>query len=358
MSAQDSVDGFRNDVVSDEPNRVRILTQHLFDGQHRRYETRRNGYAEIDLAMGSDAADDAAVFDFRGSGQLVASSDYIRGTGFSMYEFGLISDYDLGYYLVSANVSDIAAMGARQFAFLSVVRYPKSMTDRKFIEIFDGIRDACANFDTANVGGDIGTAEEVILSGTALGLCQPGAALTRRGARVGDRVAISKPTGVAGAARDFFRLTEGSSELLDEDTVKRLVETWSRPQPEVLLGKDLGENQLATSCQDSSDGLKATLEQIAAASNVALHIYEEKIPLDASILKVAPYLGRDPVEMAFTDSVDFALVFTANNESIPLIRDLGHEIYEIGEVKSGLGACLVSSEGEVKPIPGETWRHA
>ena len=70
---------------------------------------------------------DCAVIDFSGE----ASS----GLGFHgrpwfqicLFELGLLSYYDIGYFLVAANISDVAAMGADLIGVLTVVRYPKGV---------------------------------------------------------------------------------------------------------------------------------------------------------------------------------------------------------------------------------------
>jgi selenophosphate synthase len=72
-----------------------------------------------------------------------------------------------------ANLSDIAAMGALPIALLTVVRYPRSLPDDDFTALMEGIRDACRQVGTPNVGGDIGSAERIILSASALGIVAP-----------------------------------------------------------------------------------------------------------------------------------------------------------------------------------------
>src|SRR5690242_6324831 len=68
--------------------------------------------AELRLATGSADADDCAVIDVDGRCSLVLGSDYIRGVKFALYERGLMTPRDLGWYLAVANFSDVAAMGA------------------------------------------------------------------------------------------------------------------------------------------------------------------------------------------------------------------------------------------------------
>src|SRR5205823_3775557 len=130
---------------------------------------------------------------------LDAGSDYVRGSKFTLFELGHLSHYDLGYYLAIANFSDIAAMGAKPLALLSVVRYPPEMADSDFDLVLQGIADGAQACSAANVGGDIGEAERLMLSATALGVCAPGRALLRSGAKAGDVLCLTGEVGTAGA---------------------------------------------------------------------------------------------------------------------------------------------------------------
>jgi hypothetical protein len=104
---------------------------------------------------------------------------------------GYCPNFDIGYYVVAANVSDIAAMGATPLGALTVVRYPNDLDDESFEQIMVGIHQAAADFGTLNVGGDIGQAERIILSATAFGLCEQDRVLSRSGSRPGDLLCVN-----------------------------------------------------------------------------------------------------------------------------------------------------------------------
>ena len=98
---------------------------------------------EIKVPM--DALDDCAVIELKNSEKLVIGSDYIRGRQFYLFQSGHMDYFDLGYYLVCANLSDIAAMGAHPIGLTLIFRYPKNFPLADTVKILDGIKAACIN---------------------------------------------------------------------------------------------------------------------------------------------------------------------------------------------------------------------
>jgi len=348
----------RNDpLFSDEPTRLAHTIVPLFGHQLDDFDqVTWKDQSRVDLIAGVDAQDDCAVFRFHGDHELVVGSDYVRGPKFRLYEMGYLDEYDLGYYLVAANLSDIAAMGARPIGLLSVVRYPPDMTDEVFRRVLEGIRDACAFAGCLNVGGDIGGAERLILSASALGVCPAGGSLLRTGAKPGDAICLTAPTGFAGAAMAYLRAGI-PDDRIDEEYLETLLASWRRPEARVASGLALSGSGVVTSCQDTSDGLKAALEGVAQAGSVGVEVYERKLPVPAAVTAVAEHLDLDPLAIVLGDSVDFELVFTVPADRLDaLTRRL--DFSEIGVVTEDRNVVLVREDGTRAGLPGKAWRHA
>lgn len=328
---------------SSEPERVRQITSGLFAGQSG--STWHQPNADVTLVGGADRVDDAAWLRFDGAGEIVVASDYVRGSEFLLFQLNVLDHYDIGYYLAAANISDIAAMGAEPVALTSVVRYPKELSDDDFSAIMRGIRDCCKLYGCHNVGGDIGTAERIILSASAIGLNAVGATLTRAGAQPGDAVALSGPTGVALAAMIYFEGRETHGWRLDAARENRLARAWKRVEPEVELGRVLSKSGIATSCQDTSDGLRATVEQIEQASKVRIDIDTGSVPIDDAVAAVADVSGIPVLDIVFGGSVDFRLLFTVR-------PDAAGDIPRSARV---IGAVAPAGRGE--RLPGIAWAH-
>ncbi|MGH3873416.1 MAG: thiamine-phosphate kinase [Pseudonocardiaceae bacterium] len=312
----------------------------------------------MSLIADAESQDDCAVFRIVEPIDVVVSSDYVRGSKFRLYELGLLDEYDLGYYLASANFSDIAAMGARPIGLLSVVRYPKSMSDDTFEMVLSGIRDSCALAGAPNVGGDIGSAERLILSATALGVCPQGGALMRTGAGEGDVIYVTGATGIAGAALQYFGAEKVDTEI-EEEHRSELLRSWKRPAAKVRHGLLLGRLGQVTSCIDTSDGLKAAIETIASRSGVGARISESLVPVRPEVATVARHLQRDTLDIVFGDSVDFQLVFTVppNCEFLNAFVEFEEKPIRLGVVTHEPGVLLEKRDGSLAPLPGQPWRH-
>lgn len=314
--------------------------------------------ASVKLAASASARDDCAVLTLPGM-DLVVGSDYVRGAGFSMYEHGQMSYYDVGYYLVIANISDVAAMGSRPAGVLVVVRYPQDLPDTAFDDIMRGANEAARRYGTRIIGGDTGTADQLYLSGTALGVSEPGTVLMRSGAQPGDHLFVSGETGIAEAARRYFEHVADGGARLAADVEHALGESWRRPRADVNLGLRLASSGVVTSCQDTSDGLKATINQIAEASGVGFDIEADNVRVSPLVEQVAGVTGRAVEDLVFGGSVDFRLLFTVNG-SASTVTDfltLFSDAIHIGSATASGETRLLERDRSASELPGVPWRH-
>ncbi|MFE3196081.1 thiamine-phosphate kinase [Nocardia sp. NPDC059240] len=339
----------------DEPGKIaQIVVPALGDATMR--SSLSNG-ATAELLLGAGAQDDCAAFRLRGDLVLVAGTDYVRGPKFSLYEKGFLSNYDIGWYLAGANISDVAAMGAVPVGLLSVVRYPKSLPDSDFAELIEGIRDGARAVGVLNVGGDIGSAERIILSASAFGVVEPSNLLPRTGARPGQLLCLTGPTGLAGSAMKLAN----QGEDISGDDYSALLARWQRVSPRVEHGRIFANHPGVTACIDTSDGLKGAIETLARASGMAVDVDEACLPVHDSVRRAAASLNHDALQLVFGDSVDFELVAAIDAEAVTEVArecaESGLELHVIGSIRAGSGAML-SRRGVTTNIPGDVWRHA
>ncbi|MFV2088889.1 thiamine-phosphate kinase [Micromonospora sp. LOL_021] len=346
---------------SDEPTRVAALVGAFLSGQSG--AVLGDSYGPLaTLTAGADTRDDCAIYDLDGPVTLVVGSDYVRGPRFALYEHGLLTNVDIGYYLVAANVSDIAAMGAAPIGVLTVVRYPNDLDDAGFLDIMAGIHQACTNFGTLNVGGDIGNAERIVLSASAIGVCRTGSALTRRGARPGDHLCVTGPCGVLGAAVAYFPKRAVNGWALPDSVEADLLDSWRRPRARVAEGRLLSTGGYATACQDTSDGLRATIEQLAAASGVGFTVTADDIAVHPAVSAVAKLTGTDDLTLAMSASADFQLAFTVPPDRLDACRDAFDRSGLIFDVIGRAtppedGVSLLTRDGSRTALPGVAWKH-
>src|SRR5262245_33206740 len=102
--------------------------------------------AGIEATIGLSALDDCAVVPISPEWDLVVGTDFVRGTGFYLFKQGVLGFEDIGFYLIGANASDLAAMGASPLGAVVVTRYTSEMSDSEFEQIMRGIVRASAEF--------------------------------------------------------------------------------------------------------------------------------------------------------------------------------------------------------------------
>jgi len=310
--------------------------------------------------IGVAALDDCAVIPMGSDRDLVVGSDFVRGEDFHLFKKGYLSRRDIGYYLVGANVSDLAAMGASPIGIVVAFRYPSEMSDEEFLEVMGGVCEACEKFSIPLLGGDTGGYPVSVLSAAALGTCPNGRALLRSRGQDGDVLFVSGDLGQAGAALRYFNTLTAEQRLMERVEEEILLNSWRRVEPALLQGCLLAETGLSRCAIDTSDGLKVACEQIAEASGVNVILKEEKIPIAKLAKRVAECAGCPAIELAMGDSVDFRLVFSVAPSDIKEVgrqfSERGWPMIEIGRLsRSETPGAYFETDSGLAPLPGAGW---
>jgi thiamine-monophosphate kinase len=342
-----------------EPEKIEKIVVPTFAAASRSAPLLLQGVS-ITTVLDSSDQDDCAMFQVAGQVDLVWGTDYIRGPKFSLFELGHLSLYDIGWYLAGANLSDIAAMGAAPIGLVSVVRYPKNMDDESFKLVLEGIRDGCSYCGTNNVGGDIGSAERLILSASALGAVERGCALTRTGAKVGQLLVLTGHTGLAGAA--MKAATSGRAAVTDTEAFRLSLKKWKHVEPRFGHARVLARYaRHVGACLDTSDGLVGAIEEIAKRSRVGISVQESMVPVHPAVTELAEFLDSDVSTIVFGDSVDFELLFTVDEEVVgevtTALQEKELECFVIGRIEHDSGLRFIRTDGSTSAMPGVAWRH-
>jgi thiamine-monophosphate kinase len=308
--------------------------------------TRESDFIDMLRPLATAAAargfsDDAAVLEVRG-GTLVLTHDMIvEGVHFLPDD----PPADVAWKLVAVNLSDLAAKGARPVAALLGYTLGEPAWDEAFVA---GLTEAVEAFDLTLLGGD--TVSAPAGAARAFGLTAIGSAVppvpARSGALPGHLLWVSGTIGDAGAG---LRILRGEIEG-DEALVRR----YRRPQPRLAAGERLA--LLASAMMDVSDGLLIDAGRIATASDVAISIALDLVPLSDAYRAC----GGSRLEAA-TAGDDYELLFTAPPEAggaiLEVAATLGLRLTEIGTVGPGAGLHL-TDDGAAVTLPGRLgWEH-
>ena len=281
-----------------------------------------------DVVLG--IGDDAALLAPPPGLQLVVTADTLNAGVHFPHD---TAPADIGWKSLAVNLSDLAAMGAAPAWCTLSLSLPQP--DAAWIDGFlDGFLDLAGEHGIALVGGDT-TRGPLSISVTAMGLVEPGRALRRDGARVGDDVWV---TGTLGDAA-------GGLARLSGEQVPALRARLDHPSPRVDAGRAL--RGIATACVDVSDGLLADLGHIASRSGVAAQVEVDALPMSEALRAAFDEATRAAMQASGGD--DYELCFTAPMDARERVEalssQLGLRITRIGRMAAGEGVQAVRADG-------------
>ncbi|MDR1936132.1 MAG: selenide, water dikinase SelD, partial [Candidatus Accumulibacter sp.] len=173
---------------------------------------RTQGFPE--LMVGTETADDAAVYRLNDSQALIATTDFFMPIVDDPFDFGRIA--------ATNAISDIYAMGGRPILALAIVGMPVDTLPMEAIQqILAGGASVCARAGIPLAGGHSIDAPEPIYGLVALGLAHPERVKRNSRARDGDLLILGKPLGIGilgSAMKKGVLDAEGYRQLLDTAT--------------------------------------------------------------------------------------------------------------------------------------------
>jgi len=142
-----------------------------------------------DLMVGTETADDAAVYRLNDSQALVATTDFFTPIVDDPHDFGRIA--------ATNAISDVYAMGGRPIFALAIVGMPLEKLPVSVIQrILEGGESVCAAAGIPIAGGHSIDTLEPIYGLVALGLVDPRKVKRNSTARAGDSLILGKPLGI------------------------------------------------------------------------------------------------------------------------------------------------------------------
>lgn len=261
--------------------------------------------------------DDAAVLRVRAGEEVVVTTDaLVEGVHF---RFDQESPRVAGRRALAANLSDLAALGARPLGFVMALSAPPRTPTRRVLDMVRGMLEIARRFGCPLVGGNVARASELGVAITALGAVRRGRALLRSAARAGDRVFVTGTLGGAALARARGRVRQAA-------------------EPRIGAGLALARLRGAGACIDVSDGLAADLGQLCRASGVRVRLDADRVPLPHGFAAECRRTRLDPLRLALAGGEDYELLFTARaraGDAARLARVLAVAVTEIGRVEEG-----------------------
>ena len=296
-----------------------------------------------------DAGDDSAAWRCGNGTELYTTDTAVEGVHFTRTTTPW---HDLGWKIMAANVSDIAAMGGLPLYALITLGLPPDMEMEDLEYLYRGMIKLGNQCGVAIVGGDVVRSPVVFVTIGLTGVCD-GDPMRRSNARQGDLIAV---TGYLGSSAGGLEI------MLKDLTVQReagehLKEAHRRPDPCISQGKVLSHHGVRTA-MDISDGLVGDLSKLCRASHVAARLEAHDIPIDLMLKEVFP---QGYMDMALGGGEDYQLLFTATQDLmgrvLPMLPPPATVIGEIVEGDEGRVTVVDSETGHNVCAPRGGWNH-
>jgi selenide, water dikinase len=222
-----------------------------------------------ELLVGTETADDAAVYRLNDTQALVATTDFFSPVVDDPFDFGRIA--------ATNAISDVYAMGARPIMALALVGMPLDKLPVSVIrKVLEGGESVCAQAGIPVAGGHSIDTLEPIYGLVALGLVHPDKVKRNSSARDGDVLILGKPLGIGilSAALKKGKLSEPGYRQMIEWTTKLNT-------PGEALADMPGVHALT---DVTGFGLAGHLLEICRGSKLAAEVDFSSIPMIAEAL--------------------------------------------------------------------------
>ena len=216
------------------------------------------------LVVGIETSDDAGVYKLRDDAALVQTLDFFTPIVNDPYDFGRIA---------AANaLSDVYAMGGRPLTAMNIVCFPITDMSKEILkEILRGGLEKIHEAGAVPVGGHSVDDQELKYGLSVTGIVHPDRILTNKGAKVGDKLILTKPIGtgiIATAVKGKLASQKAS------DTMIEVTSTLNDRASQIMQKYD------THACTDVTGfGLGGHVLEMAKASRVEIAIHTESIPI-------------------------------------------------------------------------------
>ncbi len=190
--------------------------------------------------------------------------------------------YDYGRVAATNSISDIYAMGGRPVVALNIAAFPeKGLPAEALREIIRGGADVARAAGVSIVGGHTVNDPELKYGLAVVGMIDPRRIVRNGGARVGDRLVLTKPIGTGVLA------TQLKAGALSSQATERLVGVMThlnREASELMLRHD------PHACTDITGyGLIGHANEMAEASGVSIVLRAAAVPLIEGAMEAAAH---------------------------------------------------------------------
>lgn len=281
------------------------------------------GGADVEVGPG----DDAAVVRLPSPRVVITTDTLVEGHDFLAHT---TAARWIGHKAAVQNLADVAAMGARPVALVVAISAPAETPADVFEQLTIGVADRAEAEGARVVGGDLGRAQQLTVTITAVGALEgEDAAVLRSGARPGDVLAVGSPRlgrsaaglalvlgGAVGVHAEGADVPQVTLTGVRDPAAAELVAWHNAPAPDLELGWTSGRG--AHAMMDLSDGLVRDGGRLAAASEVTIDLSAAALDADVRVLApLAEELEADPWQWVLHGGEEHAMLAAFAPDTVP-----------------------------------------
>lgn len=297
--------------------------------------------------------DDAAVWQpSRAHRSVITTDALVEGVHFTC---DAMSPREIGHRAMVANLSDVAAMGARSHLATVALSLPPDWTQDRVLELYRGMLVAGDDAGVVIAGGDLTRAPILCIAITVVGEVRPSNLKLRSGAKPGDVLCVTGPLGASRAGLLLAKRADGLSGELRAQALR----AHRTPQARWREGLWFGSSRYVHAMMDVSDGLATDLARLCERSRCGALI--ASVPVAPSARAFAEHAGEQAEAFALAGGEDFELLVAIAGRAYPYLanrfkRHFGRDLFAIGEVRAGNGVFRRSARGE-EVVERSGWEH-
>jgi hydrogenase maturation factor len=263
----------------------------------------------------------------------------------------------LGWYLVQINANDIATTGATpRWLLVTLLLTGGKATEAMVEDIMGQVYDACRQLDISVVGGHTEITHGIdrpIAVGALIGEVAPDRLVTPEGARVGDRLLLTKGVPVEATAILAREFPDRLREQLDEASLSAAQAFLTDPGISVLRDAQIAMAAgTVTAMHDPTEGgLLTALWELAEASDRRLVIDLERVPVLPIGAVVCDVFGLNPLGAIASGALLLTVPEPETSAVRAALEDAGISCTVIGRVVEGLPGAFRRVVGAHEPLP-------
>jgi len=264
---------------------------------------------------------------------------------------------------VNISANDVATCGVQPRWFTPCILLPKGSKERLVEKICRQMDNAAHQLNVAIIGGHCEITpglKHPIVTGCSVGVAEDGKYVASSGAKIGNKIILTKGTGIEGTAILASDRRRELLEVFDENFVKKaekFFEKISVVEEAIVAFKTGG---ISAMHDPTEGGVAGGLHELADAANVGFQVYEEKILVSEETRKICAHFEIDPVQLISSGSLLIVAEEEKTEEIVSILSQNDINASVIGEVtKPNLGRKMVTGTGEqielVRPVSDHLW---